>query len=164
MQFACGTGAGGVSPLAQKFFFLKAIHRRIAAEVERLKALPDGVTVYPVVVLPTDKRKAKVERSLSFVVHYATINRHAFVPTLYAIKGQQPLLFRTEPHPHPTLTITTAQQWLEFLASNDVWLGYDYVWSYGVSGGIEELLQTKSTVVTRADGFALWRVNSKAGK
>jgi hypothetical protein len=70
---------------------------RIAAEVARFDVLPDGARVYPMVVMPRDAQREKVERSFRHLVNYTTTSRHAFVPILFTIQGQQPLLFRERP-------------------------------------------------------------------
>ncbi|HEY0003490.1 MAG TPA: hypothetical protein VGB17_01675 [Pyrinomonadaceae bacterium] len=138
------------------------LDQRIAAEVERLAVLPEEAKVYPVLVLSHNSQSAKLERPFEHILHYATINRRAFVPTLYAIKGQQPLLFRVKPH-FIAPENDYAEQWQESAAR---WLPllseYDYVWAYGADAGLDQILESRCTRVYEADGFALWRVNVEA--
>jgi hypothetical protein len=64
------------------------LDRRITAEVGRLMALPLGARVYPVFATASDWTAAKQGCSFQHVVPYATIYRRAFVPTLFALRGQ----------------------------------------------------------------------------
>jgi hypothetical protein len=51
-------------------------------------ALPLGARVYPVFATASDWTAAKQGCSFQHVVPYATIYRRAFVPTLFALRGQ----------------------------------------------------------------------------
>ncbi len=138
------------------------LDERIAAHVEGLKKLPIGARVYPIFVLPGDKQEQKIGRSLNHVVHYATIYRHAFVPTLFAYEGQQPLLFRARPRYIETAQWQT-EQWVQL---SDKWIplltNYDYVWVHSVDGRLEELLRTRCTKTAESGTFSLWQVNRQA--
>ena len=140
-----------------------SLDTRIAAEVQRLNTLPEGASVYPIsepstrtypFFAPTGERqRSKAERSFGHIIHYATTNRHAYVPTLFAIQGQQPLVFRKKP------TFSDLRQDAPERALQDM-SGYDYVWIYGASEQPEQLLAEKAVLVRRTDGFTLWRLDS----
>ncbi|HVF42363.1 MAG TPA: hypothetical protein VM936_05115 [Pyrinomonadaceae bacterium] len=133
--------------------------RRIAAEVARFDVLPDGARVYPLVVMPRDVQREKVERSFRHLQSYATTSRHAFVPTLFTIEGQQPLLFRERPR-FVEASLYSPEEWREL---SPRWLGYlddyDYLWSYGLDDSLRALVETRCAKVYEEDGFSLWRVN-----
>ena len=138
------------------------LDKRIAVHVEHLKQLPSGTTIYPLFVLPNDRQDAKVARSLDHVVHYATIYREAVVPTLLAVQGLQPLLFRAWPG-YAAPSQRHAEEWVQF---SDQWMpllaNYDYVWAHCLDERMEELLRQRFTKIGESDAFTLWRVNVQA--
>jgi len=124
---------------------------RIAAEVERLMVLPDGARVYPIFATSKNPTTAKRERGFLHVVHYATIYRHVLVPTLFALPGQQPLVFRREPK-YATFSNRDKTAWLRDMD------GYEYVWSYGIDTGVAQAISAKGEMISNVDGFGLWRL------
>jgi hypothetical protein len=135
------------------------LDQRIATHVEGLKKLPVGARVYPIFELQGTKQEQKVGRSLNHVVHYATVYRDAFVPTLFSWKGQVALLFRKMPRYigatewRPEEWAQLADQWMPLLSN------YDYVWVHGVDPKVEELLRTRCTKIDESGTFSLWQVN-----
>jgi len=132
---------------------------QIAAGVESMKKLPTSSAVFPIFVLSEDRQQAKFDRSFDHIVHYATIFRHAFVPTLFARPEQQPLAFRSEPRytaPHPPF----AEHWVQV---SDTWLpllaDYEYVWGHRVQGKLEEVLSRRCKKIDESGAFSLWRVD-----
>lgn len=137
----------------------EGLSRRIAAEVERFEVLPEGARVYPMVVMPRDAHREKVERSFRHLANYMTTSRHAFVPILFTIQGQQPLLFRERPR-FVEAGFYATEEWREL---SPHWLSYlddyDYLWSYGMDDSLRTLAETRCMKVYEEDGFSLWRVN-----
>lgn len=137
-----------------------ALDRRIAAQVETFKRLPEGARVYPMFVARGEWERARVERSFDHLAHYATIERRAYLPTIFAWRSQQPLVIRTPPRHLAPSPGTTAQwldaspRWLEYLSD------YDYVWTYGADEPLRQLLRTRAAPVADSDGFTLWKVGS----
>ncbi|HKG14361.1 MAG TPA: hypothetical protein VKB12_13620 [Pyrinomonadaceae bacterium] len=135
------------------------LDRRIAAEVARFDVLPDGARVYPVVVMSREMRVEKVERPFRHLAHYTTTSRHAFVPSLFTIDGQQPLGFRERPR-FVEASFYSSEEWREL---SPRWLGYlddyDYLWAYGLDDSLRALAGSRCTKVYEEDGFSLWRVN-----
>jgi hypothetical protein len=132
---------------------------RIAAEVARFEVLPDGARVYPVIVMSQDRQMEKVERSFRHLAHYTTTSRHAFVPSLFTIDGQQPLGFRERPR-FVEASSYSSEEWQQL---SPRWLGYlddyDYLWAYGLDDSLRALAGSRCTKVYEEDGFSLWRVN-----
>ncbi|HVF66685.1 MAG TPA: hypothetical protein VM914_03425 [Pyrinomonadaceae bacterium] len=135
------------------------LSRRIASEVSRFDALPEGTRVYPMVVMPPDMQGEKIDRSFRHLANYTTTARHAFVPILFTIEGQQPIGFRRRPRfveapsYSPEEWRELSPRWLDYL--ND----YDYLWAYGMDDSLRALAGTRCTKVYEEDGFSLWRVN-----
>lgn len=136
----------------------RGLEGRVAAEAARLGALPEGARVYPVLVLPQDRRREKLERSFTHLPHYATIGRRAVVPTLFAFEGQQPLRFRQRPR-YAEAASYSSEEWQQLSA---VWLGYlddyDYLWTYGADEPLRAVIAGRCAKVYDEDGFSLWRV------
>ncbi len=132
---------------------------RIAAGVEKLKDLPQGATVYPIFVRSENRQEEKVERSLLHIVHYATIYRHARVPTLFTHEGQVNIAFRSKlnfaeaPDRKAEEWAELSNEWTPYLAD------YDYVWGHGVKGELEHLLRKRCVKIDESGAFSLWRVN-----
>lgn len=124
---------------------------QIGAEAERLMILPEGAAVYPLFVRSEEHQQGKLERTFEHTVHYATIYRRAYVPTLFALRGQQSLQFRRPPH-YSTLSDANPRQWLHNLSD------YDYVWSYGIDADTRASLAERSALISEANGFALWKI------
>lgn len=136
------------------------LSRRIAAEVARFDVLPEGARVYPMVVMPQDSRTEIVERPFRHLANYTTVTRHAVVPILFTIAGQQPLLFRERPRFVEASSSYSPEEWREL---SPQWLGYlgdyDYLWAYGLDDSLRALVGGRCTKVYEEDGFSLWRVN-----
>ena len=143
------------------FIWLTWVHldRRIAAEVETLKELPSGATVYPIFVESDSGQERKVERSLIHIVLYATIYRHAVVPTLFTHEGQVNIVFRHKLN----YTQVPRQQAEEWVRLSDEWMphlaNYDYVWGHGVQGKLEHLLRKRYMKIHESGAFSLWQVH-----
>jgi hypothetical protein len=135
------------------------LDRRIASAVETLKELPSGATVYPIFVRSDSRQEQKVERSLVHIVHYATIYRHAVVPTLFTHEGQVNIVFRhklnyTEaPRQQAEEWVQLSNEWMPHLAN------YDYVWGHGVQGKLEDLLRQRCMKIHESGAFSLWQVD-----
>lgn len=73
------------------------LDRDLAGQVALLQSLPDGVTLGNLTFLDGRAPRAVQlrERAVLHATSVAVLTRHANVPTLYAIKGVQPLAHRT---------------------------------------------------------------------
>lgn len=138
-----------------------SLDRRINAQVEMFSLLPEGAKVYPLFVAPDESERLKIERAFDHVVHYATIYRRAFIPTIFAWRSQQPLVIRNSPR-HVQPSPGSAEQWLQ---SADVWTDYlndyEYVWSNNTDARLAHLLRERAVPVSEAGGCMLWKVSSK---
>ena len=127
--------------------------------METLKELPSGATVYPIFVESDSGQERKVERSLIHIVLYATIYRHAVVPTLFTHEGQVNIVFRHKLN----YTQVPRQQDEEWVRLSDEWMphlaNYDYVWGHGVQGKLEHLLRKRCMKIHESGAFSLWQVH-----
>lgn len=123
--------------------------KRIAEQVRFFSVLPEGARVYPAFPSPV-VHLSKEERSLEHVISLATITRHAYVFSQFAIPGQQPVLFRTAPIYAPFAG--EPKKWLASVKDAE------YVWSYGLSASAEAVLASRCVPLGSRDGFTIWKV------
>jgi hypothetical protein len=121
----------------------KQLDTETRREVAAFDSLPEGARIYPITVESPDWETAKRERGLESVAHYATIRRHAFLPTLFAYRGQQPLFYRVRPR-YVAGGNASDPKWLRQIA------GYDYVWARGADASLLRDLAGRCASLTRA--------------
>jgi hypothetical protein len=134
--------------------------RKIAAQVELFEHLPAGAGVYPVVILPTGMQANKREKPLAHIIHYATISRNTSSPTLFAIRGQQPLLFK-QPFTYYPFGLNVAQPLEpEQVDWRLIEQRHDYLWCYNLSDNYIAYLKENYTLIATAGEGMIFRVNS----
>ncbi len=137
-----------------------ALDRRINAQMKVFDLLPEGATVYPLFVSPGENERREFERAFDHVIHYATIKRRAFVPTIFAWRSQQPLVIRNSPrHLHPSPDgvgqwLQTSAMWMDYLGD------YEYIWSNNTDECLAQRLHERAAPVAEGGGFTLWKVGS----
>jgi len=124
----------------------------ISTEVQRQNVIPMDSKIYPLFSLPLDIQRAKIERSFEHIIHYATINRNCFVPTLFALEGQHILRFKTKKQ-YASIVHKDKNKWKQYLPN------YQYVWGYNISDNTKELLVRYSNMVYEEDDFSLHRID-----
>ncbi|BFU94302.1 MAG: hypothetical protein NTNFB02_10240 [Nitrospira sp.] len=149
----------------------------IESQVHALDLLPDGAKVYSMLMYEPGWNSWFRTAPFYFVSHYATIYRHAFVPTIYAQNGVHPVRLRRsfqtndiQPHRGPRLD---EENWdndyawieqgtpLERVKWSALFSKYDYVWGYGLSEDFTRYLLSRGQLVARTGEAVLVRV--KAG-
>jgi hypothetical protein len=126
----------------------RQIETRIAAAVSTFDSLPRQARIYPAVFLADDSvRTAKFEQAMKHVLSYATITRDAYVPLVFAAKGQQPLIDRRSP---------PWQRWTP--QRGDVMRGFTHVWTYRAPPELIRQLERSAARIAQADGISLWRL------
>lgn len=124
--------------------------RRALALLDRV---PEGARIFPIFAPAGGADEQKRERVFRHFVHYATIRRHAYVPSLFAWRGQQPLVFRVPP-PEELTNGTEAPT-----VSRTALATYDYVWACGGdSASAARGLAGLARPVGEAAPCALWQV------
>jgi hypothetical protein len=129
-----------------------ALDQDVAAQVEMFKALPEGASVYTAfLTVDSGAELSKTDRSFLHVSEYATITRHALIPTQFASPGQQPLLFRVRPHYKAPLL--QSSEWIKVMR------GYEFAWSYALPDPYERLMEANCTPIAKVGKGTLWRVS-----
>jgi hypothetical protein len=125
---------------------------KITAERKLLEAIAPESKIYQLFVNESDNPEEKLERPLEHVVHFATIKNSSIAPTLFAYRGQQPLIFRQKPE-FATLASADETRWLQNLKD------YDYVWTYGVAPHVLNELAGRGITVTESGKTKIWKLN-----
>jgi hypothetical protein len=110
------------------------------------KFLPEGARIYA--VHGQSGVEAKLDRGFIHVIEFWTISHDADISTLFALPGQQPLVFRQPPCSSP--------EWTKCLTN------YEYIWTNDPQPILrQEILRIASPAATW-EKVTLWRVNRKS--
>jgi len=134
-----------------------AMSQRVSSQVQMFEHLPEGTRVYPLFFDDWIKEN-KTERPFEHSINYATIYRRAFVPTLFALRGQQPLIFRDKPF-FQRINHTTPLDEVNWKA---IFSGYDYVWCDKLDDKYLQFIANRCQLIVEADGFRIYRINANA--
>jgi hypothetical protein len=121
---------------------------KISRMVRVFEQLPRERTIFPADFQGAGVKTAKLDEAVKFVVCYAVISRDAYVPTTFAIEGQQPIVERS---------MIGFHGWKPGAVSP--WAGYDYVWTYKPPAALVETLSRTANPVASADESTLWSLN-----
>lgn len=128
------------------------ISERMAAEANLLNALPPESKIFPIYVSNESGAAEKLERPLINAVHYGTIKNRSFAASLFAFRGQQPLVFRRVDG-FATLENDDETKWMRYLDEND------YVWARGVPQAISDELEKRAQLVAENGKTKIWKIN-----
>jgi len=112
--------------------------------------LPQGTRIY---AIKPALNPSKLDRGFIHVIQFWTVSRGAEISTLFALPGQQPLVFRQPPCGGPG---SDNPQWEKCLAS------YDYVWTDDPPESLRQVILHMATPAAAWEGVTLWRVNRTA--
>jgi hypothetical protein len=127
------------------------ISRRSEQVLAMGQSLPGGARIYA--VQPRNTISAKLDRGFIHVIEFWTVTRGAEISTLFALPGQQPLVFRQPPCGVPG---SDNPQWEKCLA------GYDFVWAYDPPASVRQDILHIATPAAAWEKVTLWRVNRTA--
>ena len=133
----------------------------ITTQVEMFNRFEDGARVYPMVFSSQGRQRKKIERSLRHIIHYSTIHRHTFSPTLFALKGQQPLVFKSKPkYLHQNSVELPDPKKVDYEYLEHVFDNYDYLWCYRINDSYLQYLKDRCELVAEdPSGFMIFRLN-----
>ncbi len=136
--------------------FWTSVSHEIEAQVHVLDRLPDGVRLYPMFI--HDKAAVSTwlwDMHFFYSAHYATIYRHAFVPTLYAWDSVNPLHLRTHGAGYAQMERETPADRVDW---NQICAGYDYLWGYKLSDELKRHAFMRADLVAQAGEAMLFRI------
>lgn len=129
------------------------LDNRVAQSIGILDHLPEGARLLPMFTPSSGTDAAKRDRVLEHSPYYAVITRHAYVPLLFAVPSQQPLVARR----YVWGTVLAGQIFDSHLSE------FDYVWTFQPPSEIAKRLHACCDLVAENGAIALWRVRrSKA--
>ncbi len=118
------------------------IDRRSHEMLQMGDVLPEHARIY--VVQPTSPGIDKTDRGLDQVAELWTVSRGATLSSLFAIAGQQPLIFRKPPY--------TGPDWIGHLAD------YDFIWTQDSPPEMKRELAVIATPAAIWESVTLWRI------
>jgi len=121
------------------------ISRRSEQVLAMGRVLPTGARVYAVQPATTVSRK--LDRGFIHIIQFWTLSHGAYISSLFAAPGQQPLVSRQSPCNGP--------------AGAECFASYDYVWTDDPPTSIRQDLLGIATPAARWESVTLWRVNRK---
>ena len=127
------------------------ISEKMTAERNLLDAIAPESKIYQLYVKDSDFSEEKFERPIEHVAHFATIKNSSIAPTLFAIRGHQPLIFREKPKV-ATLFNEDKTKWLQYIVD------YDYVWTYGVPPDVSDELAKRGAKVAESGKTKIWKL------
>jgi hypothetical protein len=107
------------------------------------EVLPPGAHIY---ALSSATVEAKLDRGFIHLIQFWTISHDADISTLFALPGQQPLVFRGSPRDCQDRTACFSR--------------YDYVWTYDPPPSTHQILLGIATPVSAWEKVTLWRVTA----
>lgn len=132
------------------------LDKRFAEQVELFRHFEEGARVYPLYFKDTIHNN-KLDRPFDHVILYSVIYRHASTPTLFHIRGQQPLLFRNEPYfiPLKSSTLPAQVNWQQIFSN------YDYIWCYKISDDFLPYLKENGELIAANDDTMIYRAHKQ---
>ena len=98
------------------------------------------------------------QRTIRHTIHYATIYRQSYAPSLFAIPSQQPLNFKVNP---PSRGIEESVPQTEVNWS-EIYSGYDYVWASRLPPSLKLVLLKRCERVAASGSDAVYRVRRES--
>lgn len=144
--------------VAEVGYFSSSIAREVQAHIRLLDLLPDGVRVYPMVMHDQSSARGWLwDMHLFYTAHYATVYRHAFVPTIYAWGGAHSLKLRS---PVPEYVQLRRDTSIEEVPWPVILSQYDYVWGYNLPLNFRRFLLAQGKLVAESGGAILVQVKN----
>ncbi len=140
----------GLIQLVGNTRFMASADSAASQQLSVLRQLPREAKVYPVYNLSSSMH---LGQRLVHVIHYATIERQVFVPTLFAWRGQDPLLVRRTAYER--LSPFTEFEDVDW---NMVFADFDYVFGYDLNAEQEAFLQSHCRLVGQRGPNKLYQV------
>lgn len=128
------------------------ISEQMTAEANLLNAVTPESKIFPIYVNDETGDAEKLERPIINAVHYATLKNGSFAASLFAFRGEQPLVFRRADN-FATLENEDKTKWMRYLDQND------YVWAHGVPQTISDELEKRARLVAENGKTKIWKIN-----
>lgn len=142
--------------VGEVWHYWNRIGQGVEDQVHMLDRLPDGARLYPMVVHDQSSIQDWLwDMHFFFSAHYATIYRHAFVPTIYAWKEAHPLNLRSPESDYAQVERNTPVDRVNW---NQIFTHYEYLWGYKLSPEFRRFLSSKGELIVQSGDAALFRI------
>ena len=129
----------------------RALDDRTARTIALLDRLPEGASLLPLFTPRAGLDLAKQDRALEHAPFYPVITRRAYVPLMFAVPAQQPIVAR-----HDGWSTTTPQELFDRRLDE-----FQYVWTFGQPAPVMARLRACCDSVAADAGAELWRVRPR---
>jgi len=131
----------------------------IEKQVTLLKRVDPGSRIYPIAWMPPGTEESKRYRHWIHMVHYATVFRDTYIPTVFSVPGSH--MLRKKPgslyyRSIDPATPVTKPPWDTILGE------YDYVFGCGLSAEYRSLLGSRAHLAGEAGACALYQTGRLA--
>lgn len=138
------------------WYYWNWIGHEVQKQVQLLEHLPEGSRLYPMVLHDQSSPKSWLwDMHFFYTAHYATIYRHAFVPTIYAWKTQNTLHMRL---PNTGYVQTERDTLMDQVNWKAIFSKYDYLWGYKLSEEFKRFLLSNGQLVAQSGDAILIRI------
>lgn len=142
--------------VGEVWVYWNRIGQEVQGQVQMLQQLPNGARLYPMIVHDQSASLTWLrEMHLFFTAHYATIYRHAFVPTIYASKIQNPIYLRSRDTGYVQMERDSS---LDQVNWDEIASRYDYVWGYKIPQEFKDFLVARADLVAQSGNTMLMRI------
>jgi len=128
------------------------ISEKMTAQRNLLNAIAPESKIYPIFVNDGGAAEEKLDRPIENAVHFITIKNSSFAPSLFAFRGQQPLVSRRAGG-FAALGNKDKMKWIQLLDENE------YVWTYGVPQTVSDELEKRGKIVAESEKTKIWKLN-----
>lgn len=142
--------------VGEVWHYWNRIGQGVEDQVHMLDRLPDGARLYPMVVHDQSSVKDWLwDMHFFFSAHYATIYRHAFVPTIYAWKEAHPLNLRSSESDYIQVEQDTPFDRVKW---DRIFTHYDYLWGYKLPDEYRRFLSSEGELIVQSGDATLFRI------
>ncbi len=142
--------------VVEVWHYWNRIGQGVQDQVHMLDRLPDGARLYPMVVHDQSSVQDWLwDMHFFFSAHYATIYRHAFVPTIYAWREAHPLSLRSAESDYAQIERNTP---FNRVAWDRIFTHYDYLWGYKLPDEFRRFLASEGELIVQSGDAALFRI------
>ncbi|MEJ5250307.1 MAG: hypothetical protein HPY54_04160 [Chthonomonadetes bacterium] len=129
--------------------FMHQADKAIGDQVRILQQLPETSRVFVVYNISGDR----IGQRLPHAPHYAALEKILFIPTLFAWRGQDPLVYRDK-------RFERISPWESLQSPRWAWVfsEFDYVFAYRVEAADEQFLAMRCLLIARSGENRLYRV------
>lgn len=145
-----------------KIFYIccywEKLDRNISQLIPLFNSFEEGEKIFPIVMLPINIQENKIERPLYHVIHYSTIYKKTFSPTIFAIRGQNILVTRK----YYEYFLIDQSSSLEKIEWEKIFNNYDYIWCYKVGVELKDYFNRKFNIAVDGKDVIVYKIKKNS--